>query len=123
VSCGDAIQIMQREGFDQMPVVDASGAIAGMVTQGNLLALLSRNKLKATDNVSAAVYKAFKKVGLSHTLGQVIRILEKEHFVLVCSKSRCFTKSKEVEERTTIVSMVTHIDVLKFIMARAPASR
>ena len=53
-----------------------------------------------------------------HTLGQVIRTLEKEHFVLVCSKSRCFTAAKEVEERTTIVSMVTHIDVLNFIMAK-----
>jgi len=122
VSCGDAVEIMQREGFDQMPVVDASGAIAGMVTQGNLLALLARNKLKATDNVSEAVYKAFKKVELAHTLGQVIRILEKEHFVLVCSKSRCYTKSKDVEERTTIVSMVTHIDVLNFIMAKAPSA-
>ena len=37
VSCGDAISILQKEGFDQMPVVDASGSIMGMVTESQLM--------------------------------------------------------------------------------------
>lgn len=51
ITCGDAVDIMRREGFDQMPVLDDKGTILGMVTEANVLAQLMRKRVKKEDTV------------------------------------------------------------------------
>jgi len=122
VTCSDAVEILQREGFDQMPVVDEGGAVIGMVTEGNLLSMMTKKKVKGADPCSAAIYKQFKQVDLSTTIGKVSKILDKDHFCLVVSSQRCYVGKGQVTEKTTIVSMITRIDILNFLTTNAPAS-
>ena len=117
VSCGDAIRILRKEGFDQMPVVDASGAIAGMLTEANLMNRLVKGTVKKSDPVSAVLYKKFKTVPPTANLGQASRILDVEPFVLVTQTQQCYTGAESVEARVTIHSIITRIDLLNFIMA------
>ena len=121
VTCSDAVEILQREGFDQMPVVDEGGAVIGMITEGNLLSMLTRKKVKGSDECSAAIYKQFRQVDLSTTIGKVSKILDKDHFCLVVSSQRCYVGKGQVTEKTTVVSMITRIDILNFITTSAPA--
>lgn len=118
ISCGDAVNIMQREGFDQMPVLDDKGSILGMVTEANVLAQLMRKRVKKDDTVDKVLYTRFKTVGTDTTIGAVSQMLDKRHFVLVTSEQQCYTTAAEVQTKVTIFSIVTRIDILNFIMKR-----
>lgn len=116
VTCSGAVDILRREGFDQMPVVDEAGSILGMVTEGNLMSQLLRKKVKSTDLVAKVLYKRFKQVPTTTTLGELSRLLDRDHFVLVVSRQTCFSSIDESIVKTTIFSIVTRIDLLNFIM-------
>jgi cystathionine beta-synthase len=60
-----------------------------MVTEGNLMSQLIRKKVSRVDPVSRVLYKRFKQVTAATTLGEVSRMLDREHFVLVVSAQRC----------------------------------
>ncbi len=45
ITCAQALDTMSKGGFDQVPVVDASGGLVGLVTVGALLAKTSRAKV------------------------------------------------------------------------------
>lgn len=122
VTCTDAIDILHTEGFDQIPVVSLDGSILGMVTEGNLMAQMIRKNVKGTDSVEKAIYKQFRTVELTDTIGKVSRILDKDHFVLVVSHQKCYTAKGEAETKSTIFSIITRIDILNFITSRATAS-
>ena len=119
VTCADAIDILHKEGFDQIPVVAADGAILGMVTEGNLMAQMIRKNVKGSDSVEAAIYKQFRTVELTDTIGKVSRILDKDHFVCVVSHQKCYTGKGDVETKTTIFSICTRIDVSCRVSAAA----
>lgn len=118
VSCGEAVDILHKEGFDQMPVVDAAGGILGVVTEGNLMAQMIRGKINGSDLVSTAIYKQFRQVNMSDNIGKLSRILDKDHFALIVSKQKCYGAGGSVEEKITIVSIATRIDLLNFITER-----
>lgn len=46
-----AIDILQKNGFDQLPVLNDSGKLTGLVTLGNLLSFLSSGRVKTTTPV------------------------------------------------------------------------
>lgn len=118
ISCGDAIEIMNKEGFDQMPVIDEAGSVVGMVTEANVLTQLLRKKVNKTDAVSKVIYSQFRQVPTDTKIGKVSRILDKDHFVLVTSQQKCYTGTSESMTKTTVFSIVTRIDILNFIMSR-----
>jgi cystathionine beta-synthase len=60
----------------------ASRVIHGVVTLGNLISQMVSSKVLPTDPAEKALNRKFRKVKLNMTLGQLSRILEKEHFVL-----------------------------------------
>merc|ERR1712004_194767 len=64
VSIQDTITLLDKEGFDQIPVVDESGDVAGMATLGNMMSLIMKGKATTSDPVSKAIYKQFKTVTL-----------------------------------------------------------
>lgn len=122
LTCGDAVDIMKQEGFDQMPVIGEDGSVIGMVTEANVLSQLLRNRVSKADPVEKVVYKQFRQVPTDTTIGRVSRILDKDHFILVTSQQKTYTSSTESSLKTTIFSIVTRIDILNFIMARDPNS-
>ncbi|EGD77032.1 cystathionine-beta-synthase [Salpingoeca rosetta] len=118
VTCGETIEILHREGFDQMPSSARQGAqVLGMMTEGNLMSMLVKKRVTKDDPVSKVLYKSFKQVPTTATLGRVSRLLDKEPFVLVISEQRCFSGKDESSLKQTIYSIVTRIDLLNFVMA------
>ncbi|KAL6081572.1 hypothetical protein STEG23_005231 [Scotinomys teguina] len=132
VTCEHTITILREKGFDQAPVVDESGAILGMVTLGNMLSSLLAGKVQPSDEVCKVLYKQFKPIHLTDTLGMLSHILEMDHFALVIHEqiqSRDQAWSGVVggptghsngmsSERQMVFGVVTAIDLLNFVAAR-----
>ena len=116
VTCKDAVDILAGQGFDQLPVVDASGDVLGVVTEGNLTAKLVAGRVTGTDPVSEALFRQFKTVTLAAPLSQLARLFDKDHFVLVVTSQKTFTSADAPPTTSSVVAGVaTRIDLLKFI--------
>lgn len=114
VTCQEAIDIMKREGFDQLPVAEQDGSIKGVVTLGSLKSRLVAKKAERKTPVSDVLYNQFKRVTLNTTLSKVSRILDRDHYALVVHNQRLLN-NENVEERTVIIGIVTQIDLLNYI--------
>lgn len=62
-----------------------------MVTEANLLSKVVKNKVAKTDSVAKAMYGQFRQVSTDATIGEVSRILDKDHFLLVTNSQRCYS--------------------------------
>ncbi|XP_027442877.1 cystathionine beta-synthase isoform X3 [Zalophus californianus] len=132
VTCEHTIEILREKGFDQVPVVDESGVILGMVTLGNMLSSLLAGKLQPSDQVQKVLYKQFKQIRLTDPLGKLSHILEMDHFALVVHEqiqSQDLALSGVVggpadhsngrsSKRQMVFGVVTAIDLLNFVAAR-----
>ncbi|MCL4120373.1 UNVERIFIED_CONTAM: hypothetical protein GTU68_008250 [Idotea baltica] len=114
ISCEDAISIMQKEGYDQLPVVDKEGEIQGVITLGALMAKLVNGKVKSSSPVSESLYSQFRKITFDTTLGKLSRILDRDHFALVVHKQRLYLENG-VQEKEVCIGIVTQIDLLTHI--------
>eukprot|EP00301_Raphidiophrys_heterophryoidea_P011542 c17671_g1_i1.p1 GENE.c17671_g1_i1~~c17671_g1_i1.p1 ORF type:complete len:534 (-),score=124.99 c17671_g1_i1:289-1821(-) len=122
VTCHDAIKIMSDSGFGQLPVVDPAGLIVGTVTEGNLLAKTRAEKILPTDPVTKALYKDFKKVDTTCTLGKLASLFDHHSFVLVVASSKRFKTSDSAEIVEIVVGVATRIDLLNYIMSKLPST-
>ncbi|XP_059248423.1 cystathionine beta-synthase isoform X5 [Mustela nigripes] len=132
VTCEHTIEILREKGFDQVPVVDESGAILGMVTLGNMLSSLLAGKVQPSDQVRKVLYKQFQQIHLTDPLGKLSHILEMDHFALVVHEqiqSRDLALPGVVggpadhsdgksSKRQMVFGVVTAIDLLNFVAAR-----
>jgi len=114
ISCQEAISIMQKEGYDQLPVVDNEGLIQGVVTLGGLMAKILSSKIEGSSPVQQILYSQFKKITLDTTLGKLSQILDKDHFALIVHSSRLYNGT--VTQRDVCIGIVTQIDLLNYIM-------
>ena len=117
MTCGKAVDILKAQGYDQLPVVDKTGHIHGVVTEGNLLAKITAGKISPSDPVTSVLYRQFKTVSMSTSLAKLSSIFDRDHFALVTASHKCF--GDEVEEpksRSMIVGVVSRVDLLNFIM-------
>ena len=120
VKCGDAIDILHKEGFDQLPVVTDDGTVVGVVTEQTLMGKLVHKTIKSDDPVTAAVYKKFLQVPLDTRLDKLSRLFDKDHFALVVQTQRRFSaKVGESTTNTMVCGVVSRIDLLRFI-AKGP---
>jgi len=115
VSVENAIEIMSREGYDQLPVITSTGEITGVATLGSLKAKLLKGNIMSDDQIEKATYSTFKKVTLDTTLGRLNRILDSDHFALVVHRQRLFTNAQDVETKEIIVGIATDIDLIHYI--------
>ncbi|XP_035225876.1 cystathionine beta-synthase-like isoform X2 [Stegodyphus dumicola] len=115
MSCQDAIDIMNREGYDQLPVVDDSGEIKGMITLGNIMAKIMAGNLMTTSLVSDILYTKFHKITLETSLGRLSRILDRGHFALVVHNQRQFVDKEKIETKQIVIGIVTRMDLISFI--------
>merc|ERR1712179_566254 len=90
VSVEKTIDVMNKEGYDQLPVIDEAGIIQGVATLGSLKSKVLKSKVLATDPVKKAIYNTFKKATLDTTLEKLDRILDQEHFALVVHTHRIY---------------------------------
>ncbi|PKU41764.1 cystathionine beta-synthase-like isoform x1 [Limosa lapponica baueri] len=118
VTCAKTIEILREKRFDQVPVVDESGAILGMVTLGNMLSSLLAGKVQPSDEVSKVIYKQFKHINLTDNLGKLSHILEIDHFALVVHEQIQYHTDGSSSKRQMVFGIVTAIDLLTFVTAR-----
>ncbi len=86
-SVGHTIGIMNRESYDQLPVVSETGAIVGVVTLGSLRSKLLHGRILSTDSVEKAAYTTFERVSGATSLRELDRVLHREHFALVVDEA------------------------------------
>jgi len=127
VNVADCIALLKREGYDQLPVVDSSGAIQGMATMGNLTAQITKGRISVNDPVSKVLFRQFKKIPLNTTLGKLSSIFNHDHFALVTQTNRNFAGGAgAVSEKSVVFGVVTRVDLLDYIMKsenRQPTAR
>jgi cystathionine beta-synthase len=107
-----ALEIMNKEGFDQLPVVDDENVVQGMVTLGSLMNKITSGAALAGDPVSKALYGQFTMLKKTDTLGQLSATLERNHFAIIVDK-----QVKDDTEKNVIVGIVTSIDLVNYIIA------
>ncbi|RLN70796.1 hypothetical protein BBJ28_00014745 [Nothophytophthora sp. Chile5] len=103
LSCADAIEMMERHGFDQLPVVQDDGTVQGVVTIGNLLSKLSSGRVSRSDPVVAVAFGNFSRVTHESSLAELAAIFDKDYFVIVTSPDG------------KIAGLATRIDLLNYI--------
>uniref|UniRef100_A0A8C8S955 Cystathionine beta-synthase n=1 Tax=Pelusios castaneus TaxID=367368 RepID=A0A8C8S955_9SAUR len=118
VTCEKTIEILREKGFDQVPVVDESGVILGMVTLGNMLSSLLAGKVQPSDHVSQVIYKQFRQIHLQDSLGKLSHILEIDHFALVVHEQIQYHSDGSSSKRQMVFGVVTAIDLLNFVTVR-----
>ncbi|PIK50363.1 putative cystathionine beta-synthase [Apostichopus japonicus] len=148
VTSQECIDVMNQESFDQLPVVNEAGSVLGVVTLGQLMAVLNSQltfnlpflrsvlgvvtlgqlmaafkarRVSGSTKVSEILYKEFKTVTMDTTLGVISRLLEHNSFVLVTQDQIVYTGG-EKKEKQLIVGIVTSIDLLNYITKRASIS-
>lgn len=123
-SCKEAVELMKQQGFDQLPVLGANGEILGMVTEGNLMAMMVSKRIKPEDTCGSAqvLYKQFKEVALDTTLGELSRIFYRDPFAVVVSKHRHYEGKGSVTEKSNVVGIVSRIDLLSYISQNSETS-
>jgi len=119
VTCNEAVHILEEQGYDQLPVVDETGEILGVVTAGNLMANIVSNRVKRTDSVSCSLYRHFKKVSLYTDLATVSSIFSKDHFALVTATQTWFSNDSQVK-KSLVVGVATPIDLVNYLIKNAP---
>jgi len=122
VSCQEAIEIMNRETYDQLPVVNDGGFVLGMITLGNLMSKIVAGKVTPETPLSECIYSKFKKVSLTTSLGSLSRILDHEYFALVIHSQHLYTGKNESATKEIIFGIVTRMDLLRFITNEAQLS-
>ena len=105
--CLDAISLMKQRGYDQLPVVAASKVLLGMVTVSSLMAKIASGELAIDSEVKSAIIKNFPKIDKEATLGDLTAILKASHYAVVVDI---------VEKEEVIAGIVTHIDVLNYLI-------
>jgi len=103
VTVGDVIDILKNKGFDQLPVVDDQGKILGTVTEGNLATYVINKRVQVTDPVDKCIYRQFRTVKNTTTLGELSSFFLTNSFVVVVSGDN------QVE------GVATRIDLLNYI--------
>jgi len=116
VTCADAVEILHKQGFDQLPVIDDKNNIVGTVTLGNLMSQIVSKRVKPADPVSKCCYMKFSVVTSQTSLGVLSKLFDKGHFALVVEIQKCFTSINHCVEKRFVTGVVTRIDLLKFIL-------
>jgi len=120
VPCSHAVEILEKQGFDQLPVVDDKGEVVGVVTAGNLVSKIASGRVKTTDPVSKMTYGQFKKVSIQTELGTLTQIFNTDHFALVVATQTWYTSPDKATVKNLVVGVATRIDLLNYLLKNRP---
>tara|TARA_X000000950_G_C13892386_1_gene651393 strand:- start:38 stop:1420 length:1383 start_codon:yes stop_codon:yes gene_type:complete len=98
---GDAIELMNKEGISQIPIIK-NGNVCGIVTEKELLKPLYEGEYKINDSVSLILNSKFITVDQSELVSQITDKLINRDSVIVIKDG-------------TPISILTNIDILEFI--------
>lgn len=104
-SCEEAVSILQKGGFHQIPMADEKGDIKGFITLDHLMSSLISGKVKHTDLADKALIKEYRKVSKATSLGRLSRMLQKDLYAVVLDE----------HNNGALIGIITQIDLLNFI--------
>jgi len=119
ITCGECLQLLNKKGYDQLPVIGESYGILGMVTMGNLSSYVLSGRANADDPIKAVLYKQFKQVSPSTPLWELSKAFNKDHFALVVSKQQTYVSANEMREINLVFGVVTRIDLVHYIVGNS----
>ncbi|KAG0066894.1 hypothetical protein BGZ92_005251 [Podila epicladia] len=113
--CREAILLMERNGFDQLPVVSSkNGRLVGLVTLGNLLSRIAAGRVQVDGQVQDVMFK-FQKSGTHFT--------EITDETLLEDLTGFFEKNSAgvVTERggSKVKAVITKVDLVSFLVKKA----
>jgi len=123
LSCADCVNILNNNGYDQLPCVRADGGIEGMVTLGNLTSQILSGRVQPTDPISKVLYRQFNKVPINTKLGALSKMFDRDHFALVVTTQKTYTAGGECAEKTIVYGVATRIDLLNYVMKHSGGSK
>jgi cystathionine beta-synthase len=107
------LDILQKGGFDQVPVVDAKKKMIGLVTTGNLLSKVAKGRANPTDPITSVMFtfntkRTFKEITPETKLSDLERFFEKS--------SAAFVTVREGADNVPVVKkVVTKVDLLHYL--------
>jgi len=119
IACGKVVEILRKNGYSQLPVVDRSGTVLGVVTEGNLSSYILSGRVKATDACEKCLYKKHATVTSQTTLGQLATVFESFPFALVTTTQQSYDDSGEVSKKTVVSGIVTRIDLMNYLNSKS----
>ncbi|KAK9871826.1 hypothetical protein WA026_014282 [Henosepilachna vigintioctopunctata] len=105
MKCFEIMRIMQKNGYDQIPITTNDETLIGIVTMQSLMNKLIAKKITAFDNISNILERIFPKLSSTGNLGVVSRTLEKESFIVL------------TDEMNKAVGIITAVDLLEYIVS------
>uniref|UniRef100_A0A0L8H5R7 Cystathionine beta-synthase n=1 Tax=Octopus bimaculoides TaxID=37653 RepID=A0A0L8H5R7_OCTBM len=108
------LELLNKNSFDQVPVVDEEGKILGMVTVASMMSNITHNKVKLCDPVSKILYMQYKQMPTSATLGQLSHLLDTDQFVLILH-DQPQRGHLHGSVKTNIFGIATRLDLLNFL--------
>jgi len=110
-TCSETTVLMQKGGFDQVPVVDGRGLMVGLVTIGNLLSKISSQRVLPSDSVSKAMFtfdtkSKFEVVTMDTRLSDLTKFFENHAAAFVTTP-----------DGAKVLKVVTQVDLLHYLIA------
>lgn len=99
---GEAISLMDEKGISQLPCIDKTGSIKGLVSEKSLLKPVMMGEFSKEDNISLAFNMNYKVVDQNDLLSNVADALLQKEVALVTDNGQ-------------IMNILTDIDVLQYI--------
>jgi len=120
LKCATAIKVMKEFGFDQLPVVDKSLGVVGVITMATLITKLTISPPSDTPvadrPVSDFMFKQFRQVPVNMPLADLFRIFQRDAYCLiVTSERRLDNDQMNIIENKIVVGVCTQIDILHFV--------
>ncbi|KAI9275828.1 cystathionine beta-synthase [Phascolomyces articulosus] len=116
-TCKEAIELMEKNGFDQLPVTAGPAhRLKGLVTMGNILSRVASGRASLSSPVSDVMFhfdlhtQKFEEITNDTPLDQLTRFFENHSSALVTSRSEDGLKVKHV---------VTKVDLLAYLVKKA----
>jgi len=108
----EALNLLNRGGFDQLPVVDDSKRMVGLVTTGNLLSKFGRGLVQSSDSVQKVMFtfntkRNFKEITSETPLSDLNRFFE--------FNSAAFVTERE-NDVPVVKKVVTKVDLLQYLI-------
>lgn len=121
ITAAQAAELMSREGIDQLPVVDVSNNILGVITDGNLSNKLAAGRIKPSDSVVKALFTQFRRVSVITPLSELARAFDRDHFAIVLQTQKVYNGGTTgLTEKSVVVGVVTRIDLLRYMTSNQP---
>ncbi|ORX92031.1 cystathionine beta-synthase [Basidiobolus meristosporus CBS 931.73] len=119
-TCREALSIMEKNSFDQLPVVSETHRVVGLVTMGNILSKVCSGKITGDAPVSMVMFKFttvgkdFFEISVNTPLAEMSRFFETNSSAIVTERTSDVEKVSTAELK--VLHIVTKVDLLSWLM-------